>query len=274
MKIKNLVCISDTHVGCQMGLCHPGGAKLDGGGIYRPTALQRKVWSLWEEYWKWVAHVCHGEKFGVVINGDLIDGCHHNSTHQWSHNLEDQASHAVQIFEPIRAKCAAMWIIRGTPVHSGESGVDEERIARRLECTPSSAGQYAQNELWLDMGGDLVHFAHHIGTTGSSAHEVSAVNAELTALFTEAGRWGHKPPTVIVRSHRHRCSEIRLPAEDCYATAFVTAAWQLKTPFAFKVSGGRTSTPQVGGSIIRRGDEELHTRHKVWDLGRGKVQSI
>lgn len=269
--MKNIIVVSDLHIGCQLGLCHPRGARLDNGGRYAPTPLQRKVWRYWEEFWKWAENVVKGEAFGVVINGDLIDGSHHGSTHQWSHNLEDQAEHAYAILEPIRAKAQRMWIVRGTPVHGGESGVDEERIAKRLRCTPSPSGQYARNELWLDIAGDLVHFAHHIGTTSSSAHEVSAVNAELTALFTEAGRWGHKPPSIIVRSHRHRCSEIRLPAERTYATAFVTAAWQLKTPFAFKVAGARVTTPQLGGSIIRRGSEELHTRHWVRDIGRGAI---
>ena len=266
--MKNLVIISDLHVGCQLGLCPPDGVRLDNGGIYKPSKLQGKLWEHWKAFWKWTDSVIGKEPFCVAVNGDLIDGCHHGSTHQWSHNLEDQARAARAILAPIRVRADKMWIVRGTPVHSGESGVDEERIAEALKCIPNKSGQFARNELWLDMGGDLVHLAHHIGTTGSSAHEVSAVNAELTAMFTEAGRWGHKPPSMIVRSHRHRCSEIRLPSERGYAIAFVTAAWQLKTPFTFKVAGGRTSQPQIGGSIIRRTDAELYTRHWVKDIGR------
>jgi hypothetical protein len=162
-----------------------------------------------------------------------------------------------------------LFIIRGTPVHSGESGVDEERLAKRLGAKPNSAGQSARYELWARMGSFIIHAAHHIGTTSSSQHEVSAVNSELTAMFTEAGRWEKRPPNIIVRSHRHRCSEIRLPSERCYAHAFVTAGWQLKTPFAYKVAGARVSTPQIGGSIICLGDEEPYTRHKVRDIGGG-----
>jgi hypothetical protein len=265
---KNIVVISDLHVGCQLGLCHPDGARLDNGGTYVPSDLQLKVWDVWTDYWKWVFNIIKDEPFDIVINGDLLDGSHHNSTHQWSHNLEDQAHHAYQLLKPYREKADQMWIIRGTPVHSGESGVDEERLAKRLACNQSKAGQYARNELWHDIDGDLIHFAHHIGTTSSSAHEVSAVNAELTALFTESGRWSHTPPSIVCRSHRHRCSEIRLPTNRTYAIAFVTAAWQLRTPFAYKVSGGRTTTPQIGGSLIRKGDQDLYTRHFVHDIGR------
>lgn len=271
MKSRNLVCISDTHVGCQFGLCHPKGARLDGGGVYRPTKLQKQIWRYWQAFGNWITAATKGEEYAVLINGDILDNVHHNSTHQWSHNLEDQAAHAYMILAPFVDKCEELYIVRGTPVHSGESAVEEERLAKRLGAKPTKDGCYSRNDLWLQMGRHIIHAAHHIGTTSSSAHETSAVNAELTALFTESGRWGHKPPSIIVRSHRHRCSEIKLPAEHCSATAFVTAAWQVKTPYAYKCASGRTSTPQIGGSLIRLSDE-LHTRHKVWDVGRGDVE--
>jgi hypothetical protein len=250
----------------------PKGARLDNGGTYKPTKLQNKVWNFWNNYWKWVIQATKGETFSLLINGDIIDGHHHNSTHQWSHNLEDQCDHAYYILAPVCDLACETFIVRGTPVHSGESGVDEERLAKRLGAVPTNEGQYSRNEIWLKMGDHIIHAAHHIGTTASSAHETSAVNAELTAMFTESGRWGHEPPSVIVRSHRHRCSEIRLPSQKGYATAFVTAAWQLKTPFAYKIAGARVTTPQIGGSLIRLGDEELHTRHKVWDIGRSRLE--
>jgi hypothetical protein len=265
---KNIVVISDLHIGCQLGLCHPDGARLDNGGTYTPSEVQLKVWDVWTNYWNWVFEIIKDEPFDIVVNGDVIDGSHHGATHQWSQNLEDQAQHAYQILKPYREKANQMWIVRGTPVHAGESGVDEERLAKRLACVASAAGQNARNELWHELDGDLIHFAHHIGTTSSAAHEVSAVNAELTALFTESGRWGHTPPTIVCRSHRHRCSEIRLPSNRTYAIAFVTAAWQLKTPHCGKFMAGRTSTSQLGGSLIRKGDNDLYTRHFTHDIGR------
>jgi hypothetical protein len=271
--IRNLVVISDLHIGCQLGLCHPDGHRLDNAGHYRPSRAQRRIWDIWQEFWgDWVPKVTHREPFDLLINGDLMDGVHHGSTSQWSHNLHDQANAAYDIIEPVRQKARHLYIVRGTPAHAGESGVEEERLAQRLRASPDRDGRFARWELWKKIDSYLVHATHHIGTTASSQHEVSAVNAELAALFTEAGRWGNQPPDVIVRSHRHRCSELRLPAERCYATAFVTAAWQLKTPFTFKVAGGRVTTPQIGGSIIRLGDEELHTRHFVKDIGRGRPE--
>jgi hypothetical protein len=52
--------------------------------------------------------------------------------------------------------------------------------------------------------------------------------------------------------------------------AIVTPGWQAKTPFAWKIPGARLSQPQFGGVLIRKGDEELHSRAKVWRLERSR----
>lgn len=274
--IRTVVVISDTHVGCRLGLCHPGGAALDDGGRYQPSRVQRKVWSYWDEFWAdFVPRVTHGEPFVVVHNGDAVDGVHHNATTQWSQNVEDQEAHAYQILKPVVDACEGRYYhIRGTEAHVGKSAVAEERLAKKLGAIPNEDGQHARYELWLRVGDHLLHFLHHIGTTSSSAHETSAINAELAAMYTDAGRWNKQAPRVIVRSHRHRNAEIRLPVTDGYATCFVTAAWQLKTPFTWKIAGARVTQPQIGGSVIRLGDEELYTRHYLRELTRSKEVTL
>lgn len=271
---RNIVVVSDTHIGCQLALCHPDGAAMDDGGVYAPSRVQKKVWTIWEEFWgEWVPEATNGEPYCVVHGGDAIDGSHHGSTTQWSQNLKDQRNHAEKILRPIVDACEGRyWHIRGTEAHIGQSGREEESLAKDLGAVPDADGRYARWELWKKLGDHLIHFSHHIGTTSSAAHETSAVNAELASAFNEAGRWGHQPPAIICRSHRHRNSEIRLPSKWGYATAFVTAAWQLKTPFVYKIPGGRNSTPQLGGSLIRLGDRELHTRHYVKDIGRSAAE--
>src|SRR5260221_5270370 len=103
--------------------------------------------------------------------------------------------------------------IRGTEAHVGQSGEYEERLARTLGAKPNTEGQYARWDLWKRVGdthGPLVHCLHHIGTTGSAAHESSAVNAELTASYVEAARWNREPPDYVIRSHRHRSIAVDL----------------------------------------------------------------
>ena len=277
---RNLIVFSDTHCGCKVGLAHPSGIALDGGGTYLPSAFQRKMWALWREFWDdWVPEVTRGEPFDLVHNGDAIDGVHHNSTTQISHNLEDQQRIAEAVLAPVVAQCKASggtyYHIRGTEAHVGKSGEYEERLARTLGAKPNAEGQYARYDLWKRVGtptkrsaAPLVHLLHHIGTTASAAHEASAVNAELTAEYVEAARWHREPPDFVVRSHRHRSIAVDLNSARGYAAGIVTPAWQLKTPYVWKVPGARISEPQLGGILIRQGDEEFFYRRKVWSMDR------
>ncbi len=269
--INNTIVISDTHCGCRLGLCSPDGVQLDDGGKYLPSKLQLKVWSWWEEFWgEWVPHATHGEPYNVVHNGDAIEGVHHGSTTQVSHNLEDQGVLAFEILQPVVERCEGRyWHIRGTEAHVAKSGREEENLAKRLGAKKNAEGQYARWELWHKLGGELVHFLHHIGTTSSSAHETSAINAEIAAEFVESARWNNPHPAVIVRSHRHRSAEVRLPTARGYATGVVTPAWQLKTPFTYKIAGARLSPPQIGGILIRKGDAPgLYTNTFVRNIER------
>lgn len=278
---RNLIVVSDTHSGCRLALCPREGIALDDGGEYMPSPLQRKLCDWWDEFWnEWVPAVTHGEPWDLLHNGDAVEGCHHGSVTQISHNLRDQGNIAYTLLAPCVERCKASggkyYHIRGTEAHVAKSGQEEERLAERLGAVPNEYGQYARWELWKRVGDGLIHALHHIGTTSSSAHETSALNAELSASYNEAGRWGHEPPDIVVRSHRHRSSEVRLPArkhgELRYATVVVTPAWQLKTPFTYKIAGARLSQPQIGGILIRHGGEELHTRLWVRDLERPREE--
>lgn len=272
-KVNSLVVVSDSHCGCRLGLCPPVPVRLDDGGWYRPSEFQEQMWKLWKEFWdEWVPQVTRGEPYDVVHNGDVIDGVHHNSTTQISHNIKDQKRIAEAVFKPVVDKCrkkgGTYYHIRGTGAHVGQSSVYEEELAELLGAKPNKVGQHARYDLWKRVGGALVHLMHHVGTTSSAAHESSAVNAELSAEYIEAARWHREPPDYVVRSHRHRSIAVDLNSAKGYAAAIVTPGWQGKTPFAWKIAGARISEPQFGGIIIRQGDEEHYYRRKVWSVDR------
>ncbi len=275
-KPHNLVVISDTHCGCRLGLHPLTKSRVDGGGWYVPSEFQRKMWSYWREFWDvWVPTVTKKEPYDLVHNGDALDGTHHNSTTQISHNIQDQLLIAEAVLRPIVEACrksgGKYYHVRGTEAHVGQSGEYEERLAKTLGAVPNKEQQYARFDLWKRVGsvkGPLVHLLHHVGTSGSAAHEASAVNAELTAEFVEAARWGRQPPDFIVRSHRHRSIAVDINTARGYGAAIVTPAWQGRTPFTFKVPGARISEPQIGGIVIREGDEEFYYRRWVKTFDR------
>lgn len=274
-RVRNIVVVSDLHAGCRVAICPRDGIDLDDGGHYRPSGLQTKLCDLWDHFHhEFVPRVTYGEPWHLVVNGDAIDGTHHGSVTQVSQNIEDQVDMATAILSPIvnHPKCAGYYHIRGTEAHVGKSGQYEEQLAKRLGATRDEHNRYARWLMWFNLCGYRIHFTHHIGTTGSSAYEATAVWKELVEMFTEAGRWGDQPPHMIVRSHRHRFIECRSMGAHGFINTFTTPAWQLKTPFSHKIPGARTSEPQIGGVVIRAGDEDLYIRPFVHRIEPPKTE--
>jgi hypothetical protein len=261
-QIKNIVCISDTHFGSTLALCPPKVA-LDDGGYYQPSKLQKILFAYWRDFWRWVDEKLNGEKFILIHNGDMLDGKHHNTTTLISQNLKDQENLAVEMMQPVVNKAFAYYQIRGTEAHAGTSAEYEERVAQRLCAVKDEATkQHSRWELWMELGDDLIHFSHHLGVTSSSAYEASAPMREITAAFVEAGQWGMRPPTILIRSHRHRYIEVKPPN----GRLVVTPGWQGKTPFVFRID--RMRAPMFGGIIIKLGEEGIHVREKLYTIQR------
>ena len=162
-KVKCLIVVSDQHCGSELGLCPAEGIRLDEGGHYKPSKLQKKVWSYWQEFWQeWVPKVTRGEPFAVVNNGDAIEGKPHLSTANISDNTADQEELSYQVLKPVVEQCNGLfYMIRGTESHVGKSGCDEERLAKRLDAIPNRAGQFARFDIWKNVGAYNVHLLHH-----------------------------------------------------------------------------------------------------------------
>jgi len=268
--ISDVVVVSDLHCGCRFGLCPPGPIDLDDGS-YTPSRMQQVVWGYWTEFWDdWVPHVTGGRPYAVVLNGDAVDGRHHNTTTQISQDLDVQKSIALLVLKPVVEACEGrFYMVRGTEAHVGPSAEIEKSLARELKAVPDETRQRARFELWLRIGGkSLVHFLHHIGTTSSAHYEGTALTKELNEAYLEAAKWGEEPPAAIVRSHRHRDYVTRINTKTGYAYCIVTAGWQLKSPLAYRIAMARTSTPSIGGLALIQGDEDFYPREKVWKIQR------
>jgi hypothetical protein len=271
--MRNLIAIADLHCGDQLAICPPK-ITLSNGGTYHASRFQMAIWDAWHEFWnEWVPMVTRGEPYVALLNGDGIDGRHHGSTHQISQNKADQANIAFEVLSPVVERCGGrFYYVSGTPAHAGQDGEDEERLAERLGAVRDKTGNYSRYELYIQVGKALVHASHHIGVTSSMAYEATALGKEYNEFCAESARWHRPIPDIIVRSHRHRHIEVRVPTARGYGIIFITSAWQLKTPFIFRMPGGRVATPMIGGSLIRSGDEEFYTRHFTKETDRTETE--
>ena len=271
-EINNVVVVSDTHSGCRLALCPPE-IVLDDGGTYHHSPLQAKIWGMWQEFWgDFVPSATKHEPFVIVLNGDGLDGQPHQSKTPISLNVADQMNICEACLRPYIQGAEALYWIRGTEAHVGKSAENEELIAKRLDAKPNTQGMYARYDLWKKVDDRLVHILHHIGTTTSQAYESTALHKELTESYIEAARWGHQPPAVIVRSHRHRHFETKISTSLGHAIAVVTPGWQGKTPFMWRIAGARLSTPQFGGIVVRVAHDEMFVREKVWTVEHSEAE--
>src|SRR5690606_19020550 len=110
--------VGDTHAGSTVAVCPPV-IDLDDGGQYAASKAQRWLWQCWGDYWDRVDRE-RGDRLIVVLNGDLIDGDHHNTSQIASRNPNAQAAALDAILAvPLALKPDKIFVVRGTAAHVG-----------------------------------------------------------------------------------------------------------------------------------------------------------
>ena len=274
------VIAADEHVGCQMGLMHPEGARLDENNVTLPNEFQVKLWSHWDHGWNhWLPEIVEDNPWDFINLGDAVDGVHHGAVSQWTHNVESQATHAIKILEPCIERCQASggryYHFRGTEAHGGQSGQAEERIADSLGAFPDAQNHKARWEMYKWIGPNkshLVHYTHHISSAGVSAYITTASTRELVESLVHAARWGERAPDALVRAHAHRHIVVPLSGVQdgrrVRRLVVVVPGWQGKTPFIYRTSA-RQAMPEFGlVALILTPEGELYTRDYTYTLER------
>lgn len=278
--ISQVVNFADIHAGCKLGLCPIEGVSTLDGGHWKPTlTAQKKMWKYWLEFRdEWIPSVTKGEPFVVVCNGDALNGAPHESIGHIDKAWTIQIDIAEQIIKDLlkNKNCVGYYHIAGTEAHVGKSGEYEELLAKRLGAIPDKTGRHARYELYLEIRRGkckrLLHYAHHIGSASRAAYETSAVMAELAETFVDSARWGLRVPDAIIRAHRHRYIKVEIPTSNNSGLALTLPCWQLKTPFSYKIPGGRVTQPMLGGVLLRIDEEDLYSRRFMRSIARPKME--
>lgn len=268
---RQAIVISDTHCNSTFGLCRPEGHKRDKTGDYHPSKLQLEIWRCWEHFWtEWVPNVTRGEPWDLVINGDAIDGDHHQTPEIISRNMTDQHRAARDTLQGCVNMCKASggsyYHVRGTFAHVGQSAANEELLAEQLGAVQGQDGAYSHYRLKLRLGHQdrsvLVQFRHHIGTSFSPVSKGTALVRAQAASYYQAGKWKREIPQFKVFSHRHTHGQWLEVGADGKCIVVVTPGWQGITPWA----QGKADIldAEFGGILIRVGDEEAYIREQVY----------
>lgn len=242
-----LAIASDLHAGSTLGLCPPV-FSLSEGGTYKASTAQRWLWRRWLEYITTVQDKAkqYGVGYTAILNGDVIEGNHHNTFSVISGSETVQMRVAEAVLDPLLQDADAAYFVRGTPAHVGEGARLEEKIADNWTNTIRDGDNASRWHLLLDVNGTLLDVAHHgrIGrmpwTRPNGAHGLAA------AVIADCADNGQRIPDLVLRAHWHQYVDT---FHNYNSTRLIAMpAWQLVTGYVQRFTPGALA--DIGGLIV------------------------
>lgn len=257
---------SDQHAGSTIAVCPPN-IKLDDGGYYHASPLQRWLWNCRESFFDRVGETRkkYGAHLLTAFNGDWTDGDHHQTTQILSGNPTAQAAVVNECMKaPLALDPDKMLFVRGTESHVGKSACFEERIAMGLKkdgwpVLMEEGGNASHWHARLTLGRLRFDFAHH-GKMGTLPWTRPNQTASLAAaIFYEHAKQdmrAHRLPSaphIAFRSHLHQFVD----TQDLHPVRVIqTPAYQMRTAFIHRIDT-TGKLPDIGGVICVVRDGEV-----------------
>lgn len=249
--------VSDGHTNSKVALCPPS-LELDEGGTHRANRTQCALFEGWVDFWKQFGKVKANTKIGV-FNGDLGEtGRNRRNSQVVTNNIATVTKMIHKILEPAVDKLDKMYVVRGSPFHTGQAGWLEEMIAQDYDIAVprkwSDEVDLATGERekaiasWYHIrkiaAGVKFDIAHH-GSMGALpwTEKHAALKVVEKVLWRYMIGMRKDPPDVVIRSHRHVYSD----SGSNYDTfGLFTPCWSSITEFAYR-TGRENDTASIGG---------------------------
>ncbi|MHC4735771.1 MAG: hypothetical protein ACYTDW_15140 [Planctomycetota bacterium] len=240
----------DTHPNSTVGLCPPGGIRLDDGGHYHPSKAQLALWKAYTEYWRFVENLKDElqAKCYAVFGGDGTDDNRHSKYQLATVNEAVMVDVSSASFEPCLDVSDKFFYIRGTEAHTRGSGALEELTAHRIGAVEDNlTGNDSWWELSLELNGVRMFFAHH-PYSASWRPWTRPGGAARTAAMIEHDYLsnGEKPPDLAAFGHVHYYSH---SGDEKRPQVFFNYSWSLTTAFGHRIGASGRVQP-VGGLVF------------------------
>lgn len=274
-----LAAVSDLHPGSTVAICPPEGVQLDDGGQYLPSRPQLWLWQCWLDFWGWTESrmgAFKPDERWLLLNGDLVEGDHHNTGQVVGrHGLYDARIARQCLDVPLALGFDRIFVVRGTPSHVGQQGKVEEGIAKALKeegfpVQPDPSGTHSWWHLRADAGRFRIDALHH-GRTGyrrwtrPNATALLAADILMEHVDCAPEMEPERPPDLCIRSHVHKYAD---SADQHRVRVVQTPAWQLHTEYGHKKVP--ESFADIGGVLVEM-DETIEVRRKLFRPDRGGV---
>lgn len=248
-----LAVVNDIHAGSTTAVCPPE-VPLDDGGHYRASKAQRWLADCWDDYWGRVAGLrkSEGAELYVIINGDAVDGDHHDTSQIVGRNPNTQFHILAELLKrPLALSPDRIFVVRGTAAHVGESGCAEEGIAGglRRDKRPVVGDAETGTDSWwhpvLDVHNTRIDIAHQ-GRAGHREHtSAGAMSLYAHDILLGHVKNGERHPDLCLRAHYHRFAD---SYDACPVRVVTNGAWQLKTGFVHQKLAD--SLAHIGGLMV------------------------
>lgn len=237
----------DIHSGSTVAVYPHEGFALDDGGKYEPSPVQHLLCDWWLQAWEKARAVIGSDPWHLVLNGDLVDGDHHNTPQIISRLPGAQIKGCIRLLRqgPLKGNPQSVHVIRGTESHVGKSGSAEEAIAAVLAAGDEDApavpvvadpetGTKSSFHRRFRVGGKLIDCRHH-GRMGQRAH----TRASYSSLYAQDIWQEHvfakeDVPDLCIRSHHHKF--VDSGPHQAYPRVVTLPAWQLATAFTHRIA--------------------------------------
>lgn len=234
--------ISDLQTNSTIGICPPV-VNLDDGGTYHASRLQRQLWNDYQDFIDRAQSAKSNGELYVIVNGDIHDGDHHNTSQIISRNPATMQNIAADVLEPVAKIADKMFLVRGTEAHAGKSASLEEDIAKDFDFQ-KNGNKRSWWQLYAEFRGYTHDIAHHTSMGSTPQGRGNAANKLATETIFEYANRGQRPPNFVIRAHVHRYAD----SFDNYITrAIILPCWQYRTAFIHRINAGKL--PSIGGVL-------------------------
>jgi len=248
-----IVCIGDLHSGGTTAIMPPSFTTEDGLKV-KPSRWQSWLWECFQDFCGIVKIASRAAPVFAIIDGDIIEGNHHNTTQLITADETSQTNLAIDTLEPLMQHVTGCAFVRGTPAHAGQASKYERQVAshfRNRGLVLNESGGVMHKIFKRTVFGLRLNVAHHIGTSKNKRLLHSKLMTVIEAHANAAIDSGSPVADYLLRAHVH----LHVDTRELHRTRGITLpCWQMPTEFLDKISPD--DQPDIGGVIIRNGNVE------------------
>lgn len=248
-----LVIMSDLHSGSNYALFPDRVWRGLNENTHTPTSNQQRIRAQFLRYADQVKAARKNKAVKLVINGDAIDGDHHNSGDVCTKNELEQADIHIELMNEFQKRIGwqrgdEIYYTRGTQTHTHNM---EDYIGREMNAVPDG-DFYCHELLKLKVNGKSAWFVHHGPSAGAGANEGNSMRNWLKVIYFDALKDKSEIPDIVVTGHVHTPTYVPYGWRDgmkfFMMHGIILPSWQLKTRYAHMVAP--VSKNKIGGVFI------------------------